>query len=167
MVSQRSPIGNYFFLIVILIYLIIFLIKPEAISPSLKFFINLLKTIIPVFIIVFILIALINYFIEPKTLVKHLGKSVKAKGWIISIITGIISTGPIYMWYPLLSDLQKHKIRNGFIAAFLYCRAIKPALLPIMIFYFGLQFTIILTIVMIIMSILQGYTLEKIMEVTK
>jgi uncharacterized membrane protein YraQ (UPF0718 family) len=68
------------------------------------------------------------------------------------------------MWYPLLSDLQKKGVKNSFIATFLYNRAIKPALLPLIIFYFGLAFTIVLTIVMIIASVFQGLIVEKILK---
>ena len=110
---------------------------------------------------------LINYFVKPKKLVQYLGKNAGLKGWIISIISGIISTGPIYMWYPLLNELQKKGIRNAYIVAFLYNRAIKPALLPLLILYFGLTYTIVLTIVMIIISILQGIIVEKFVGVVK
>ena len=102
-----------------------------------------------------------NYFISPKTLVKKLSKKRK-RNWSFVLLAGIISTGPIYMWYPLLSELKEKGLREGFIATFLYARAVKPALIPLMIFYFGLTFTIIITINIIIFSIIQGITLEKI-----
>ena len=165
--SEKSRAGWYFLFIVIVAYIAVFLIKPDAIIPSLKFFVSIIKKIIPVFILVFILLVVMNWIVEPKKIVKHLGKDAGIKGWFYSIIGGIISTGPIYMWYPLLSELQKHKARQGFIAAFLYNRALKPALLPLFIYYFGLVYVVILTIVMIIASIFQGIVIEKVMEVKK
>ncbi|MBD3303781.1 hypothetical protein GF343_01425 [Candidatus Woesearchaeota archaeon] len=165
--SEKSRTGWYFLLIVIAVYIIAGIIKPEAVLPSLKFLGGIFLKIWWVFLLVFALLAVLNYYVKPKHVYKYLGKSSGAKGWLMAIIGGIISTGPIYMWYPLLNELQKHGTRNGLIAAFLYNRAIKPALLPLLIFYFGLTYTIILTIVMIIMSVIQGIIVEKIMEARK
>jgi uncharacterized membrane protein YraQ (UPF0718 family) len=106
-----------------------------------------------------------NYFVKHKTLVKYMGKKSGIKGWFISIVAGIISTGPIYMWYPLLSELEEQGVRKGLIAAFLYNRAIKIPLLPMIIVYFGLLFTVVLTIVMMIISVVQGLIIEKLMVV--
>ena len=153
----------YFLGIVILISIIVFLVVPESFNPSLGFFLTILKKIIPIFFIVFVLMFLINFLISPKQLVRYLGKKSKI-GWPIAIITGIISVGPIYMWYPLLSDLQKKGVRNGFIATFLYNRAIKIPLIPLIIFYFGLAFTIVLTCVMIMASVFQGLIIDKILR---
>ena len=165
MVSEKSRSGWYFLGIVIAIYAVTALIKPDFLIPALKFFIKIIIKILPVFILVFAIMFLVNYFVTPKLLVKHLGKKSGIKTWVIAITAGIISTGPIYMWYPMLAELKEHGVRQGFIAAFLYTRAIKPALIPLMILYFGLLYTIVLTIVMIVFSIIQGITLEKIMEV--
>ena len=48
------------------------------------------------------------------------------------IAAGIISTGPIYAWYPLLKDF-KEKRAGGSVIAILYNRAVKPFLLLVMI----------------------------------
>jgi uncharacterized membrane protein YraQ (UPF0718 family) len=165
MASETPKTGWYFLAIAIAIYMIIIAIKPSLLAPTLNAFFNTLKKIAPVFILVFAIMFITNYFITPKWLVKHLGKDSSIKSWFIAIVTGIISTGPIYMWYPLLSGLKEHGVRKGLIATFLYARAIKPALIPLMILYFGLAFTITLTVIMVPFSIIQGKILEKIMEV--
>lgn len=110
--------------------------------------------------------AFINYFITPKRIKKYIGHKTSLRSWFIAIITGIVSTGPIYMWYPMLRELRDKGIGNGFVATFLYNRAIKIPLIPMIIFYFGVKFTIILTIVMIIFSVIQGMIIEK-MELEK
>ncbi len=153
----------WFLLGVIIIYLIIWLIKPEIITASLKFFILIIKRIIPVLILVFILMVLINYFIRTKKLIKYFGSRAGIRGWFFSIITGLISTGPMYMWYPLLKEMRKKGAGDKFIVAFLYSRAIKLPLLPLLISYFGLAYTIVLSFVMIIASIFQGIIVEKIL----
>lgn len=160
--TEKSYFGLYFIIIVLLLYLIIYFIKPNSIIPALNFFVNISKNIIPVFIIVLLLMILINYLITPIGIKKYIGNKTGIKSWTLAIITGIISTGPIYVWYPMLRELKDKGVGNGFIATFLYNRAIKIPLLPMIILYFGLKYTIILTIVMIFFSVLQGIIIEKI-----
>lgn len=153
----------YFLLGVILLWIIIFFINKELIFKSSSFFLNIIVKILPIIALVFVLMFIVNYFIKPEKLVSFFGKESKIT-WLIAIITGIISTGPIYMWYPLLGDLQKKGIKNGFIATFLYNRAIKIPLLPLVIFYFGLTYVLILLSVMMVMSVVQGITINKILR---
>ncbi len=159
--SEQSYVAWYFLLIVVILYFITGIFKIDVILPSLKFAFTILINVIPIFILVLVLMIVVNYYITPKAVNKHLGKSSGLKRWFIAIIGGIISTGPIYMWYPMLKELKKKGVNYGFIATFLYNRAVKLPLIPMIILYFGLTFTIILTIVMIIMSVIQGIIFEK------
>lgn len=153
----------YFLLVIIIVYVILFFVSRDLFVESGLFFLNILKTIIPVFLMVFVLMALFNYFITTKIILKHLGdKSIK--GWLFAVIAGMISMGPIYMWYPLLSDAKSKGVSSGLIATFLYNRAIKLPLLPVIIFYFGVTYVLILAGVMIFMSVIQGLILEKIVK---
>jgi len=63
-----------------------------------------------------------------------------------------------------LADLRDKGMANSYIVVFLYNRAIKPQLLPIMIYYFGWLFVAVLTFYMIIASIINGLIVNKIME---
>jgi uncharacterized membrane protein YraQ (UPF0718 family) len=162
--NNKRLSGAWYFLILVMIgYLVLFLIKSELFFASLEYFLGILLKIIPVFIVVFVLMALVNYFISPKFVMKHL-KEKGIKKWFFIVVGGILSSGPIYMWYPLLAELQKKGLSNGLVACFLYNRAIKLPLLPIAIFYFGLKYVILLTLVMIIFSILQGMLIDRIMK---
>ncbi len=165
MTTEKSYTGWYFLSGIVLLYFIILFIDFNKFIASFNFFINLIIKIIPVLILIFIIMALTNYFIKPKILVKLMGKKSGALGWLIAIVTGILSSGPIYMWYPLLADLKKKGVRTGLIAVFLYNRAVKIPLLPIIIIYFGLVFTVVLTLVMIVASVFQGFIIEKLMVV--
>ena len=125
--------GSWYFLIVILLmYLGLFIFRQDMFSSSISFFYNILLKIIPIFILVFVLMSLTNYFITPKFIMKHLGEK-GIKKWFFIVIGGMLSTGPIYMWYPLLADLKSKGLSYGLIACFLYNRAIKVPLLPLMI----------------------------------
>ena len=109
--------------------------------------------------------AITNYFITPKFISKHIEKDKGIKKWVFAVIGGILSTGPIYMWYPLLADLKERGLSHGLIACFLYNRAIKIPFLPLLIFYFNWKFVIVLTIAMIFASLVQGMLINKFMEV--
>ena len=103
-----------------------------------------------------------NYFVNPKTVSKYVGEGSGIKGWLLAIFTGILSHGPIYAWYPILKDLREQGMKIGLITVFLYNRAIKIPLLPLMVYYFGIPFVIILTGYIIIASIVQGRIIQKI-----
>lgn len=157
----------YYLIIVLTAYLILLLANPQLFQSSIKFFLNILEKLIPVFLLIFLLMAVINYTISPKSIIKHLGKESGLKGWLIAIGGGIISHGPPYMWYPLLADLKEKGMRIGLIAAFLYNRSIKIPLIPFMIIYFSWQYVLILTFVMVIISIIQGLVVEGLIKLER
>ncbi|MEA3414472.1 MAG: hypothetical protein U9Q99_03035 [Nanoarchaeota archaeon] len=166
MIKIKNLSATWKFLIIItLIYFGILIFNSKLFLTSLNFATTIFLEIIPVFIIIFILMTLSNYFITPEFIIKHL-KRKGFKKWFFVVIAGILSSGPIYMWYPLLGDLKKKGLSNGLIACFLYNRAIKIPLLPIAISYFNLKYILILTLVMIIFSIIQGILINKLMKVT-
>jgi uncharacterized membrane protein YraQ (UPF0718 family) len=153
-----------FLLLVVVIYVILAIIDFELIGNALYVFGRLILRIFPVLIIVFGIMFLTNLFFEAKSIVRTLGKRSGLWGWVLAIAGGIISSGPIYMWYPLLSDLKERGMKDSLIAAFLYNRAIKIPLIPMMVFYFGLPFTIALSIYMVLFSIVNGVVVERLTE---
>lgn len=157
--------GWNFFFGVLLLYLVSFFFFPAQFFSSLDLFYGLMLKLIPVFILVFFLLAFANFLIKPKLLAECMGHGSGLKGWVISIAAGVISTGPIYMWYPLLNEMQKHGVRNGALSAFLYARAVKMPLFPILVLYFGFTYTVLLFSAIIVAAPLQGLLTEKLMEV--
>jgi uncharacterized membrane protein YraQ (UPF0718 family) len=150
----------YFLAAVILLYLVLFPFAPEGVQKSLWASGSLLIKIIPVFLLVILAMAVIQYFLTPKTVSKYVGQGSGIKGWLLAICTGILSHGPIYAWYPVLKELRQHGMRSGLAAAFLYNRAIKIPLLPLMVYYFGIQFVVILLVWMILASVVEGKIIE-------
>ena len=150
----------YFLAAVILLYVVLFIFIPEGVQKSLWTSGSLLIKIIPVFLLVILVMAVIQYFLTPKTVSKYVGQGSGIKGWILAIGTGILSHGPIYAWYPALKELRQHGMRSGLVAVFLYNRAIKIPLLPVMVYYFGIQFVVILLVWMILASVVEGKIIE-------
>ena len=160
----QIPAPWYFLIIVLIAYAVLFFIDKSLFYSSLSFFGNILLKIIPIFVIVFFLMALTNYFITTEFIIKHT-RVRGIKKWFFIIIGGILSSGPIYMWYPLLADLKHKGLGEGLIACFLYNRAVKLPLIPLIVLYFGWKYVIVLTAVMVFMSIVQGIFVDKLLEV--
>jgi len=160
--KPKKKMGKWYFLIiVILAYLSIYFFLPDKMMPILNFYIKLILQILPIFLLVYAIMVLTNYFVNNKVLQKYMGEEAGIKGWAISIITGILSMGPVYMWYPLMKDLKNKGIKDRFLVAFLYNRGIKLQWAPMLILYFGWAFSLTLLIVMAIFSVPQGIITEK------
>ena len=160
--AKETSYGVYFLGAIVLLYLILFLFEPGDIQKSLKASGHVLIQICPVLFSIILLMGTMNYFVNPRTVSKYVGKGSGIKGWFLAICTGILSHGPIYVWYPLLRNLRNQGMKSGLIAVFLYNRAIKIPLLPLMVHYFGIPFFVILTGYMIIGSIAEGHIVEMI-----
>lgn len=152
--------GSYFLFLVLAAYLGLYIFNSKTALLALEKSASVLIKVLPVFAVVMIFTALLNYALQPKTIVKHLGEESGAKGWLVALLAGVISHGPMYVWYPMIDDLRNHGLRDGLITVFFYARAIKLPLLPLMIDYFGLAFTLILSLYILIGALLQGWILE-------
>ena len=139
-----------------------FFFNTEIFLISIYNFISLIYKIIIPLTLVFVLLILTNCFIDNKKLVKLFEK--RKLGWTVAIVSGIISSGPIYLWYPLLSELKEKGIKYKYIACFLYNRSIKIPLLPVFVYYFGWKFVLVLFGYTVIFSILLGVLVEKFCE---
>jgi len=161
-IVRKIGVNNLFLLTVCILYIILAAVHWETARAGFIAFVRLLAVIAPVLGIVFALLFVSNLVIDSKTVVRYLGRQAGKGGWLVVIVAGIISAGPIYLWYPLLSDLKQKGMREALIAVFLYNRAVKIPLLPMMILYFGVKTVVILTIYMVIFSVLNGYIVERI-----
>lgn len=159
---KKISFDKYFLFSVAFLYLWLLFFNEEIFSKSLGFAGKIFIKILPIFVFVFVLTALINYFITRNWVLKHLsGRGVKK--WVFAVVGGVLSSGPIYVWYPLLGELKEKGVSDGLVACFLYNRSVKLPLLPVAIYYFGWQFILILTLVMVVVSVFQGKLVEKLL----
>jgi len=157
----------FILLLIIITYLILYFIYPTKTIKAIHMFTSIIISLWYIFIIVFVTMVIIDYFLDPEIILKHMNTKYKFKIWLITITAGILSSGPVYVWFPLLKNLKEKGVTDRYLVAFLYNRAIKIPLLPIIIFYFSLKYVIILTTVMIIVSVIQGIIIEKITNKSK
>lgn len=139
-------------------------IDPHKALMALKASGNVLLYVALPLAFVFMVMLILNLFVNPAQIARLFGKVANIKGIALSLVAGIISMGPIYAWYPLLKNLREKGAGTGPIAIFLYSRAVKPFLLPVMIAYFGWGYVVILTLLTVFASIATGCFMSVFMK---
>lgn len=149
-----------FFLFVITLLLLILVFDFLNFINIFNYFIQIfIKILLPLFF-VYILILFLNVFRLELFFKKFIWSGSYLKRNIFSMIFGIISSGPIYLWYWLLKKLNNSGLTLGHIATFSYARAIKLPLLPIMISYFWIKYSFIFIFVLLFLSFFQWFLLD-------
>jgi len=165
--KKKSNKYSFIFLgIVLIIYIVLGIYNSSDTVEAIKYSINLFKTIIPVLLLVLVFMFLFN-LIDEKKLKGIIEKSPKSIQYFIMTLLGTVSHGPIYAWYPLMKTFHGKGVNYGPIASFLYSRGIKLAMLPSLIAYFGLKYTIILTFNMVVFAIIIGLSVDLLIRDNK
>ena len=152
--------GLKFLFFVVALFILVSIFDFENIAKIMDKTGSMLLRILPIFALVITLTALINYFLKPEKIMKYFGEDSGIKGVFYTLLGGIISHGPMYAWYPMLDDMRKHGLKFGLIATFMYARAVKIPLLPFMVGLFGLPFTVIVNVYILIFAIFQGKIID-------
>ena len=146
------------------IYFMLWLLTPEKTLLALKNSRNIFIQILLPLGLVFLLMTGLNLFFKPSKLTNSLGRGTGIKPTLIAVLSGIISTGPIYAWYPLLKELREKGVRPSLLAVFLVNRAVKPLLLPVMVSFFGLVYVVFFTVLIISGSLGVGFIMGSVLE---
>jgi len=156
--------GSKFLLIVILLYLIISFLNLSLVIRALKQFLILFAKISPSLILVFFFIFIFNFVFPENKVKKYLLEAGSFRKYLLAMLLGVLSSGPIYIWFSFLANLREKGLSNDIATIFLYNRAIKIPLLPIMLYYFSLKFTLLLFFLMLIFSVLNGIAVNKLVN---
>jgi hypothetical protein len=166
--SRRGARGRRLFLVTVAgLYGVSFVLDRQFAMDALELAGPLLYRLAPVLLLVFLLFFVLNLTMRPDWVKVQVGKESGAKGWLIALVGGVLSVGPVYPWYALLKELRDQGMRSGLVSVFLYSRGIKLPLIPIMIHYFGLAFTITLAFYLVLFSLLGGVLLEKLLGTSR
>lgn len=144
--KRRPGIKPWLFpLGVVIVYLILSITSLDRILIALQTSGRILvQTSLPL-LLAFCFMFLLNLLISPALVSRYLGHGTGLKGILLSSISGIISMGPIFAWYPLLKTLKEKGASDFHIANFLANRSVKPVLLPLMVANFGWRFSLVFT----------------------
>lgn len=162
--SQRGKgVGGWLFLLLVLVaYGLTAVIDGEVPRAALGFFGEVIHKALPLLALVFVLLVLADLLLRPHWIKRYLGVESGITGWVVAALGGILATGPVYPWYALLRGLREKGMPASLVAVFLYSRAIKLPLLPLMVYYFGVAYTAVLCAYLLAFSILNGALMAKI-----
>jgi len=150
--------------ILIAVYILLFIFYPEKGEEAFANSLELLERILPLIVLILALMLIFHYFLPIKVIVGYINRNAGIKEWIITILAGLISVGPVHIWYPVLRRLMLDDTGPGIVSAFLYARAVKLQYIPLLVIYFGIEYTIMLTAVMIVASVVIGIIMDILME---
>ncbi|MEF8787439.1 MAG: permease [Planctomycetota bacterium] len=143
-------------LLMVVVYGILALLAPGSAWAALVASGRVLLQIAPALVVAFGVIVVLNMLVRPVHIRRFLGRGTKAKAFLLSSVAGILSMGPIYAWYPLLKELRNKGVSDSHLANFLGCRSVKIPLMPLMAAYFGLTFTVVVSIAVIVGAFVTG-----------
>ena len=149
--------GAWLFLgTMVLVYAVTALLDMSVAKQSVRFFAHVFVTVLPVLGVVLLLMLLFNLMLTPERVKTYLGTASGLKGWLLVIVSGVLASGPVYAWYAVLHELRKEGMKASLAATFLYSRAVKLPLLPLLAHYFGTRYMVVLSLYLIIFSVLSG-----------
>ena len=132
MPRQRKP-GRWLFLALVLAgYGVAAVIAPDLAYRACAGFVAMLEKVAPALALVFVLMLLGEMLLSNERVENWLGRGSGLRGWFLALA-----------------------------AVFLYARAIKLPLLPLLAHYFGLRYMIVLSLFIAAFSILNGRIMEQ------
>lgn len=150
--------------VVAVLYGLLYLLNPARTNEAFVFGLKVAVKLGPVLLVVFVLIFLTNLLLKPGWIRRQMGRDSGVKGFLVALAGGILAMGPVYVWYAMLRDFQEKGMRPALITVFLYSRGIKLPMLPLMVFYFGMTYTVLLTLFMAFFAVLNGLAVEGLLS---
>jgi len=161
---QKLSGGAKFMLFMIVVYLIAGVVDFSFAASAFHGFLANLSKLLPIMVFVYVIIFIVNLFLHPEKIKHHLGHDSGLKGWAYASLGSVLIITPPYVMFPLLGQLKEHGMKYSLMAVFLGNRNVQPAFLPVMVYYFGLSFTIVVSCYILAFSILSGIIMSRIMR---
>ena len=162
-VRAKAGRGRWWFLAAVAaLYAVCAVLAPDHALRALAHAWQALRNMLPVLALVFVLLFVFDRLLSPQQVAQYFGRPGGARGWLLALAAGILSAGPIYAWYPLLAELRGKGMRASTAAVFLYARAIKLPLLPLLVHYFGSAYSVVLSLYLAGFALLSGFVVEHI-----
>ena len=150
-----------FLLLVAVLYLAFWWTAPETTVVAVHISLDVLRRLLLPFFLVFCFMVLFNLFLTPPQFEKTAQNRSGIKQTCFAAIAGILSTGPIFAWYPILKEMRERGAAPALVAVFLVNRAVKPALLPMLVSLFGWPFVLLFTFLTVAASFCVGFCMNR------
>ncbi|MEC9490391.1 MAG: permease [Halanaerobiales bacterium] len=123
------------------------------------------KEMIMIFPAVLLIMGLADVWIPSSMIRKHLGQKAGIRGKLLAIFLGSLPTGPMYVAFPLASELLRKKASLSNIIIFLGVWAsLKIPQIGVEIQFLGLKFAFLRFIFTLISVVLMGLIIEKLVD---
>ncbi len=153
--------------VVLVIAAVLLFVFPQKASSVLTISRNYLVELVLVLPAVMIIIGLFSVWIPDQMVVKYMGHASGAKGIILSLVLGMLPTGPLYIAFPMAAALIKKGAKRSNIIIFISAWAcIKLPQELIEIQFLGIKFTFLRLGLTIVFVIIMGIIIEKLIEFT-
>ncbi|HCM88783.1 MULTISPECIES: permease [Vagococcus] len=160
---MKILIKNKFLIVLLIVLIMISLYKFELSINILNITGKSLRDMLILLPPIFILIGLLDKWIERGTLVKYMGENSGVSGIFFSLILATVAAGPLYMAFPIAILLINKGAGLRYIIFFL--GAWSSVKLPVLIYEFssfGIKFSLIHIIFSLVFYYLTGILFEKI-----
>ena len=152
-------------IMILLINLVLLIFKPEFGINSLTGTAENLKEMLEIMPPIFILLGLLDVWVERETMIKLMGEDSKMLGIIIAFLLGSVAAGPLYVSFPFAGTLLK-KGSNLF-NVLIFIGAWSATKIPISLFeasVMGWRFMVIRYVIDIPAIIIIAYIIDKIIS---
>lgn len=154
------------FLLLFVINTVILFASPQLGQESIELTKNNLLEMLAVLPPIFVLLGLLDVWIERETMMKYMGDESGIKGGIIAFIIGSAAVGPLYAAFPISAILIKKGVR--FLNVFIFLGAWSTTKIPMLLFEatnLGWQYMLLRLFCNIIGIIVIAIILEKTMTI--
>ena len=159
--------GMIFMLFVVFIYGVSYLTEPEFVKSAFGNFLVSFSKVLPILLLVYLMMFLSFIFVKPEMVKRQLGSDSGIRGWCYAMLGSIIISGPSYVLFPLLGELQKEGMKYSLIAVFMNNRNVQLAYLPVIAYYFGWRFSFVFAAYVLVFSLLTGMLIGRLMQEKK
>ncbi|MCG8538974.1 MAG: permease [Clostridia bacterium] len=162
---MKKLLSKYkYFLILLSINILMLFFYPQISKASITTTYNNFVEILLILIPIFILVGLLDVWIDRQTMIRLMGDKSGLQGVLIAFFLGSVTAIPIYALFPIVALLLKKgsKISNVFIFLCSSCN-IRIPLLLFEILSMGWKFMLIRYILNIIQIIVIAYLIEKLL----
>ncbi|MBK5201957.1 MAG: permease [Spirochaetaceae bacterium] len=120
------------FIIFVIINIIVGIIYPEIGKSSIKITQSNLFTILSVIPPIFVLLGLLDVWVERATMIKYLGQGSGLRGFSIALLLGSVAAGPLYAAFPIALVMLKK--RASLFNVFIFIGAWSTTKIPMVTF---------------------------------
>ncbi|WPC43781.1 permease [Clostridium sp. JS66] len=151
--------------IVLIINLILLIVKPSLGMNSLKGTRDNLKELLAIMPPIFLIMGLLDTWVEKETMIKFMGEGSGLKGIVIAFLLGSFAAGPVYVAFPFAAILMKKG--SKFFNILIFIGAWSATKIPISLFeasVMGWKFMLTRYAIDIPVIILIAYITDKIIS---